>query len=240
MNDKILLREDQGPVAVLTLNRPEARNSLSEELIGALTSAVKEIGGSDALRAVIIAAEGPVFSAGHDLKEMTAHRADADGGRAYFAAIMARCAAMMQAIVQPAPAGDRRGGGRRHRRRLPLRGELRPRRRRCRGQVLHARRAISACSAPRPWFALSRNLSRKHAMEMLLLGEMVGAADAARFGLVNRVVAKGAALDEAGRLAATIAAKSPLDAAHRQARLLPARPRWASPRPTTHASGGDG
>jgi len=70
----VLLREDQGPVAVFTLNRPEARNSLSEELIGAVTSAVQEIGGSYAVRAIVVTGAGTAFSSGHDLKELTAHR----------------------------------------------------------------------------------------------------------------------------------------------------------------------
>ena len=96
----VLLREDQGPVAVLTLNRPEARNSLSEELIGAVTSAVKEIGGSDAVRAIVVTGAGTAFSSGHDLKELTAHRNDPDRGRAFFAKTMAACSDMMLTIVR--------------------------------------------------------------------------------------------------------------------------------------------
>ena len=80
----ILKREDQGPVAVLTLNRPEARNCLSEALIAALTDAIEEIGASDATRAIVITGVGSAFSSGHDLKELTAHRNDKDRGRAFF------------------------------------------------------------------------------------------------------------------------------------------------------------
>src|SRR5258708_38378826 len=95
----ILLRETLGSIAVLTLNRPEARNSLSEGLIAELHAALKEIHDDKTVRAVVIAASGPAFSAGHDMKELTARRADADRGRGYFAEIMTACSAMMQAVV---------------------------------------------------------------------------------------------------------------------------------------------
>src|SRR5947207_12042612 len=94
-----LLREDIGAIAVLTLNRPAARNSLSEGLIAELHGALKDIHDDKSVRGVVIAAHGPAFSSGHDMKELTARRADADRGRAYFAEIMNACSAMMQAIV---------------------------------------------------------------------------------------------------------------------------------------------
>src|SRR5256885_14050330 len=96
----ILLREDIGAIAVLTLNRPAARNSLSERLIAELHAALNGIHDDKSVRAVVIAANGPAFSAGHDMKELTARRTDTDRGRAYFAEIMNACSAMMQAIVQ--------------------------------------------------------------------------------------------------------------------------------------------
>src|SRR3954464_3862737 len=96
--EPILLRESVGPVAVLTLNRPAARNSLSEAMIAGLHAALAEIADDATVRALVIAARGPAFCAGHDLKELTARRSDADGGRAYFAWIMNACSAMMQAI----------------------------------------------------------------------------------------------------------------------------------------------
>ncbi len=95
----ILLREPVGSICVLTLNRPAARNSLSEGLIAELTAALGEIHDDTNVRAVVIAANGPAFSAGHDMKELTARRADADRGRAYFAEVMTACSTMMQAIV---------------------------------------------------------------------------------------------------------------------------------------------
>src|SRR3954469_8161258 len=84
----ILLRETIDSIAVLTLNRPQARNSLSEGLIGELHAALRDIQDDAGVRAVVLAANGPAFSAGHDIKELTARRTDADRGRAYFAAIM--------------------------------------------------------------------------------------------------------------------------------------------------------
>src|SRR6202012_6010600 len=101
----ILLRELVGDIAVLTLNRPESRNSLSEGLIAALDTALREIRDDRTVRAVVITAVGTAFSAGHDMKELTARRSDPDRGRAYFAEMMTRCSAMMQAIVHlPMPA----------------------------------------------------------------------------------------------------------------------------------------
>src|SRR3978361_599610 len=95
----VLLRETLGSIAVLTLNRPDARNSLSEGLIAELHAALKEIHDDARVRAVVIAATGTAFSAGHDMKELTARRADADRGRAYFEQMMMACSAMMLAIV---------------------------------------------------------------------------------------------------------------------------------------------
>lgn len=202
-----LLTGREGSVVTLTLRRPQARNALSEALIAALTDALAGIAADRSVRAVIVAAEGPVFSAGHDLKEMTAHRTDADRGRAYFADILRRCATMMTAITRvPQPViaaveGTATAAG-------------------C--QLVAACDLAVAGEAARfctpgvhiglfcstPMVPLSRNLSRKHAMEMLLLGEMIPAADAARMGLVNRVVPAGEALAEARRMAGLIASKS--------------------------------
>src|SRR5512134_2165632 len=97
---EILLREDQGPIALLTLNRPEARNSLSRELISTVTGSIRAIGETDTIRAVVVTGAGSAFSSGHDLKELTAHRNDRDRGRAFFAETMAACAEMMLAIVR--------------------------------------------------------------------------------------------------------------------------------------------
>src|SRR5216110_3815073 len=95
----ILLREDVGNIAILTLNRPEARNSLSDALLTALRDAFTEIAQEPSVRAVVLAANGSAFSAGHDLKELKSHRSDSDRGRAYFKYIMEMCSTVMQQIV---------------------------------------------------------------------------------------------------------------------------------------------
>jgi enoyl-CoA hydratase/carnithine racemase len=204
-----LLRRDDAGIATLTLNRSAARNALSDALIDALTAELDRIAADRAVRAVIVAGAGPAFSAGHDLKEMSARRADPDRGRAYFADVMARCAAMMQRIVnlpQPVVAaveGIATAAG------CQLVAS-------CDLAVAGAEARFATpgvniglfCSTP--MVALSRNVARKHAMEMLLLGEMVDAERAGRIGLVNRVVPAGDAEAEARRMAAIIAAKSPL------------------------------
>src|SRR5882757_5152981 len=181
----ILLRETIGSVAVLTLNRPAARNSLSEAMIAGLHQALTEIADEKNVRALVIAANGPAFSAGHDMKEMTARRADPDRGRAYFAQLMNACSAMMQAIVQlPNLAVASEAAG-------------------------FATPGVDIglfCSTP--MVALSRNVPRKQAMEMLLTGELIPAETARDIGLVNRVVAAGSERDAAIALAAKIAQKS--------------------------------
>ena len=95
-----LLREDHAAIAVLTLNRPEARNSLSEALLVALANELTAIAADTSVRAVVITANGPAFSAGHDLKELNARRSDPDRGRGYFAHIMTLCSAVMLQIVR--------------------------------------------------------------------------------------------------------------------------------------------
>jgi enoyl-CoA hydratase/carnithine racemase len=203
---QVLLREDRGPVALLTLNRPDTRNSLSEELIAAITGALREIGGSDSVRAVVITGAGSAFSSGHDLKELTAHRNDADRGRAFFAKTMAACSDMMLAIVRsPKPViaavnGIATAAGCQ----LVASCDLAV-------ASINARFATPGvniglfCSTP--MVALSRNVSRKAAMEMLLLGEMVAADDAKSLGLVNRVVEPDRVVNEAIDLGRQVAMK---------------------------------
>jgi enoyl-CoA hydratase/carnithine racemase len=203
----ILLRETVGSIAVLTLNRPAARNSLSEGMIGALHAALKDVGGDKVIRGVVIAANGPAFSAGHDMKELTARRSDADRGRAYFAEIMNACSAMMQAIVHlPKPVvaavqGIATAAG-------------------C--QLVASCDLAIACDTATfatpgvdiglfcstPMVALSRNVPRKQAMEMLLTGEPISATTAQSIGLINRVVPVGSERDAAIALAQQVALKS--------------------------------
>src|SRR5947209_5400491 len=202
-----ILREDAGGIATLTLNRPAARNALSLAMIDALRAHLDTLAADRRVRAVILTAHGSAFSSGHDLKELTARRADPDGGRAFYAEAMRRCAAMMQAIValpQPVIAaveGVATAAG-------------------CQ-LVATCDLAIAGhgasfgtpgvniglfCSTP--MVALSRNVAPKHAMELLLTGELADAETAYRIGLVNRVVETGGAVAAAQALAQKIAAKS--------------------------------
>jgi enoyl-CoA hydratase/carnithine racemase len=204
-----LLRSDAGGIVTLTLNRPAARNALSDRLIDGLLGELDRIAADSDVRAVILTGTGSVFSSGHDLKEMSARRSDPDRGRAYFAEVMARCSAMMQRVVRlPQPViavveGVATAAG------CQLVAS-------CDLAVAGAEARFATpgvhiglfCSTP--MVALSRNLSPKHAMEMLLLGEMVGAADALRIGLVNCVTPVGEAMHVARRMAEIIASKSPL------------------------------
>ena len=220
----ILLREDVGPTAVLTLNRPQARNSLSEGLLEALGDALTAIAHERTVRAVVLAATGPAFCAGHDLKELNARRSDADRGRAYFKHIMTLCSGVMQQIValpQPVIASV-------HATATAAGCQL----------VASCDLAVAAHTAKfatpgvniglfcsTPMVALSRNVSRKAAMEMLLTGDLIPADHAERIGLVNRVVATGHERAEALRLAEKIAGKSTLtvkigkEAFYRQAEM---------------------
>ena len=201
----ILLREIVGPIAVL--NRPAARNSLSEGLIAELHAALTEIGNNAGVRAVVIAANGPAFCAGHDMKELTARRSDADRGRAYFAQVMNACSAMMQAIVHlPKPVvaavqGIATAAG------CQLVAS-------CDLAVASEAASFATpgvdiglfCSTP--MVALSRNVPRKQAMEMLLTGEPIPAATARDIGLVNHVVPAGSERAAAIALAQKVALKS--------------------------------
>src|SRR5207342_3236453 len=205
----ILLREDIAGIAVLTLNRPQARNSLSEAMLEALGDALTAIAHDASVRAVVLDANGPAFSAGHDLKELNSHRADHDRGRAYFKHIMTTCSAVMQQIVtmpQPVIAAVQAiatAAGCQ----LVASCDLAVASRTAKFATPGVNLGLF-CSTP--MVALARNVSRKHAMEMLLTGEMITAEHAARIGLVNRVVAPGAERDEALEIARKIAAKSAL------------------------------
>lgn len=193
-------------VARLTLNRGAGRNALGLPMIKALHAALTAAGADDAARVVVIAANGPAFCAGHDLKEMTARRADPDKGEGYFRELFDACAALMQAIVTlPKPViaqvhGVATAAG-------------------CQ-LVASCDLAVAASDArfatpgvniglfcSTPMVALSRNVGRKGAMEMLLTGEMIDAAEARRLGLINRIAAPDALEAETLALARLIAEK---------------------------------
>jgi enoyl-CoA hydratase/carnithine racemase len=203
----ILVRENIGNVAVLALNRPQTRNSLSEAMLAALAQELTGIAGDRAVRVVVLTAKGPAFSGGHDLKELTARRSDPDHGRAYFRHIMLTCSAMMQQIVhlpQPVIAavqGTATAAGCQ----LVASCDLAV-------ASAEAKFGVSGINAglfcSTPMAPLSRNVARKHAMELLLTGDLISAQDAFRIGLVNRVVPAGSEFDAALALARKIAGKS--------------------------------
>lgn len=204
----ILLRDlDEDGILRLTLNDAARRNALSEAMLAQLGAAFVEAGADPSVRVVILAANGPAFCAGHDLKELTAGRAAPDRGRAYFAKIMAQCSDVMQTIVTcPKPViaqvtGVATAAG-------------------CQ-LVASCDLAIADetaqfgtpgvhiglfCSTP--MVAVSRNVANKHAMEMLLTGDMTSASRAAEIGLVNRAVAPEALRETTLEMARKIASKS--------------------------------
>ncbi len=206
-NPPALVRvEDDAAVRVITLAHPARRNALSLAMIGALHAALREAAANAAIRVVILAGDGPAFSAGHDLKEIQAARAGADKGRAFFGELMAACTAMMleiRAMPQPVIAaveGVATAAGCQLVATcdLAIAGEV----------ARFATPGVNIglfCSTP--MVALSRNLGNKHAMEMLLTGEMISADTALTFGLINRVVEEGEAVAAARELADQIAAK---------------------------------
>jgi len=202
----LVLAARNGPVLTLALNRAAARNALSEGLMEALQTALDAAANAAEARVVVIGADGPAFSSGHDLKEMTAHRASADGGKAAFAKIFAQCSRLMQTIVRhPKPVIARVQG-------IATAAGC---------QLVASCDLAVASSAARfatpgvniglfcstPMVALSRNVLRKHAMEMLLTGDVISANQAYHMGLVNRVVTPESLDAETAALAAQIASK---------------------------------
>jgi len=206
MSEPILIREDRGAVAELTLNNPAKLNALSDAMLAALTGTLREIGATREIRAVLIRGEGKAFCAGHDLREMTDGRQAEDGGRAYFADLFARCSEMMRTIrtlPQPVIAevhGIATAAG-------------------CQ-LVSTCDMAVAAegtrfgvngvniglfCSTP--MVGLSRNIPAKQAMEMLVTGEFIEADRARALGLVNRVVSAERLSIEARDLADLVASK---------------------------------
>jgi enoyl-CoA hydratase/carnithine racemase len=203
----ILLSARHQGILRLTLNDPQTRNSLSEAMMATLAIALDEAKSDDETRVVVIAAEGPAFCSGHNLKEITERRRDQDQGKAYFAKLMAHCSALMQAIVHhPRPViAEVHGPASAAGCQLVASCDLAV----ASEQARFATPGVNIglfCSTPMT--ALSRNVSRKHAMEMLLTGEMISAAQAERIGLVNRVVATQLLRSSVDELAQKIAGKS--------------------------------
>lgn len=209
----ILLNElnNQG-ILRLTLCDEKRRNALSETMLKTLGDALGEAANNPDVRVIVLAAIGPAFCAGHDLKEISAKRSTADGGQAYFTALFSSCANVMQAIVNnPKPviaeiAGVATAAG-------------------CQ-LVASCDLAVAADTAKfatpgvniglfcsTPMVALSRTVSNKHAMEMLLTGDMVSAARAEKIGLINQTAKPTQLTEKTMAMAAKIASKSTMTVA---------------------------
>ncbi len=200
--------EQQGAVLRIVLASPPA-NALSASIMDAMQKELDRARDDCAVRVIVLAADGSIFCAGHDLKEVTAHRADPDRGRGFYERTMAQCSALMQSIVRhPKPViaevdGLATAAG------CQLVAS-------CDLAIASDKAAFCTpgvniglfCSTPA--VALSRNVSRKHAMEMLLTGETIDAATARDFGLVNRVVPREYLGQVVTKYAQTIVSKSPL------------------------------
>jgi len=216
----LVLRHDDHGVTTLTLNRPQARNALSQGMLRALLDAFAAIAADDSVRVVILAGAGPAFCAGHDLKEIRA----AGYARDYTEKLFVDCAELMQAIVKLPKVviarvhGIATAAGAQ----LVASADLAV-------ATLDARFATPGvniglfCSTP--MVALSRNVSNKHALQMLLTGDLIDAQTAHRFGLVNELVPAEQLEAATHELALKIAAKSALtvaigkEAYYRQAEL---------------------
>lgn len=210
--DILLHEQSKHGILRLTLNHEARRNALSEVMMATITDAIASAGTDSSIRVIILGANGKVFCSGHDLKEMTAGRAAPDGGKAYFSKVMTTCSQMMQTIVNcPKPviaevSGIATAAG-------------------CQ-LVASCDLAVAADTAQfstpgvhiglfcsTPMVALSRNVSHKHAMEMLLTGDMVSAERAAQIGLVNQVTTKENLSEASHIMAEKIASKSSLTVA---------------------------
>lgn len=218
--EALVLRHDDEGVTTLTMNRPQARNALSQGMLRAMLDAFIEVSTDETARVVILAGAGPGFCAGHDLKEIKAQ----NYSRNYTEQLFADCAELMQTIIRlPKPViaqvhGIATAAGAQ----LVASCDL----------AISSQEARFAtpgvniglfCSTP--MVALSRNLSNKHAMQMLLTGDLIDAQNAYRMGLVNEVVDAEQLETKTMELARKIASKSPLtvaigkEAYYRQAEL---------------------
>ncbi len=212
-NTDIIIEElTEAGVLRLTLNDNGRRNALSEAMLEQLGEIINSSASKAAVRVIVLAANGPAFCAGHDLKEMTAGRSSNDNGRRYFTKVMETCSEVMQSIVNcPKPviaevAGIATAAG-------------------CQ-LVASCDLAYAAetakfstpgvhiglfCSTP--MVALSRNVSNKHAMEMLLTGDMISPSRAVEFGLINQVVDSDSLSNFTMEIAVKIASKSSMTVA---------------------------
>ena len=207
MADLLQITHEPHGILRLTLNDPARRNALSEAMLDHLWDAIQLASDDASVRAVIIAANGPAFCAGHDLKELTAGRANDDKGKTYFTKIMTRCSSVMQAILQTPK---------------PVIAEVTATATAAGCQLVASCDLAFASPSAKfstpgvhiglfcstPMVALSRKVAAKHAMEMLLTGDPCPAARAADIGLVNYCVPADQLTDKVMEMARKIASKS--------------------------------
>ena len=200
----VLLREDREGISTLTLNRPERYNALSEALLEALQGAIDRIAADESVRVMVLAARGRAFCTGHDLKEMR-RRPD----ETYYRDLFARCSRMMQSLVDcPKPViakvqGIATAAGCQ----LVATTDLAVASEDARFAVSGIKQGLF-CSTPS--VALSRNVGRKRAFEMLVTGEFIDAQTALEYGLLNRVVPPSRLDAEVDALARSIASNPPV------------------------------
>ena len=206
-DEPILARRIEAGVLRLTLNNPARRNSLSEAMMASLQEALDQASEDRGVRVIVIDANGPAFCAGHDLKELTEGRKADDRGRAYFTGIMRQCATLMQTIVMhPRPIiAEVRGIATAAGCQLVASCDLAIASRQARFATPGVNIGLF-CSTP--MVALSRNVSRKHAMELLLTGDFASAQRAAEIGLINQAVDEAELGPAVEALAAKLASKS--------------------------------
>ena len=206
LNSLMITREHD--ITVITLNSPESINALSEEMLQELHTSLKDIAQDPDVKVVILRSSGKHFSAGHNLKEMTARRTDKDGGKAYFQKLFDTCSSVMKAITRlPQPViAEVRGIATAAGCQLVASCDL----------AVASEDAKFATSGVNvglfcttPMVALTRNISQKQAMEMLLLGDFLPASQVASIGLINRVVEDNKLSEETMAMARKIADKSP-------------------------------
>ena len=206
-NPIVLKEELKSGLLRLTLNNPQSKNALSEDMISALINSIDSASNDHSIKVIIIAASGNVFCAGHDLKEITEARDSQDGGNLYFKGLFDSCSSLMQLIINtPKPIiaqvdGVATAAG-------------------CQ-LVASCDLAIASdvskfatpgvniglfCSTP--MVALSRNVHKKNAMEMLLTGDMIDCKKAKEIGLINEYVSPDNLSDSVLYLAEKIASKS--------------------------------
>ncbi len=203
-DEPLVLCQDADGIRTITLNRPAARNALSVGLMAALQDELDRVAADTSVKVVIVAANGPAFCAGHDLKEIRANK-----GRAYFESVFSQCSKLMTSVVRLPK---------------PVIAKVHATATAAGCQLIASCDLVVASKASKfatpgvniglfcstPMVALSRAVGRKHAMEMLLTGDLIDAERAYEMGLVNRVVAPGDLDATTDALARQIAAKSPL------------------------------